>query len=70
MKIVFFGTPDFVIPVADSLLSAISHKLMAVVTNPDRPVGRKQILTPSPIKQWTTDHQIPVLTPEKLDSSF
>lgn len=77
MKIIFFGTPDFVIPIAQSLLNIKGFQLAAAVTNPDRPVGRhayrqagNQILTPSPIKSWATQHHIPVLTPNILDDGF
>lgn len=70
MNIVFFGTPDFVLPVAQSLLYTENFKLCAVVTNPERPVGRTQTLTPSPVKEWSIDHNIPVLTPENLDENF
>jgi len=68
MKVVFFGTPDFVLPIPQALLEA-GFSVVAVVTNPDRPVGRKQILTPSPVKKWAFKHQIPTLTPEKLDTN-
>ncbi|MFZ5366589.1 MAG: methionyl-tRNA formyltransferase [Patescibacteria group bacterium] len=69
MKIIFFGTPEFVIPIPQALLEA-GFNLVAVVTNPDRVVGKRQILTPSPTKQWAQKQQIPILTPEKLDSQF
>ncbi|MBI5465080.1 methionyl-tRNA formyltransferase, partial [Candidatus Gottesmanbacteria bacterium] len=61
LKTIFFGTPEFVIPVAQSLLQAEYCKLCAIVTNPDRPVGREQILTPSPIKSWALKHDIRVI---------
>jgi methionyl-tRNA formyltransferase len=48
MKIVFFGTPHFVLPVLDALLK--HHDVVGVVTTPDVIVGRKKILTPTPIK--------------------
>lgn len=60
MKTIFFGTPEFVISVPEALLKA-DYQLSAVVTTPDKPVGRKQVLTPSPIKQWALEHQIPVI---------
>lgn len=69
MKIVFFGTPEFVIPVLEVIQQ--NFDLVAVVTNPDKPTGRHQELTPSPVKlvaQKMTGAQI--LTPEKLDSDF
>jgi len=61
MKIVFFGTPHFVIPILESLEK--NFKVVGVVTAPDEKSGRKQILTPSPIKNK-------ILTPKKLDSDF
>lgn len=70
MNIVFFGTPDFVIPVCESLRTNSRTNLVSIVTRPDRPVGRKQIPTPSPVKQWAQEHKIPVLTPEILDDNF
>lgn len=60
MKIVFFGTPDYVIPVLDALKNA-NHEIIAVVTQPDKPVGRKQILNPSPVAQWAGKHGIRVI---------
>ena len=70
IKVVFFGTPDFVIPILDSILQVTRLDLVSVVTNPDRPVGRKQILTPTPGKKWAVKHNIPVLTPEIVDDNF
>ncbi|PJE68358.1 methionyl-tRNA formyltransferase [Candidatus Shapirobacteria bacterium CG10_big_fil_rev_8_21_14_0_10_38_8] len=70
IKVVFFGTPDFVIPILDSILQVTRLDLVSVVTNPDRPVGRKQILTPTPVKKWAVKHNIPVLTPEIVDDNF
>lgn len=67
MKIVFFGTPHFVIPVLEVLLKDFT--VIAVVTAPDKKAGRKQLLTPSPIKNFATDdkRQLPVLTPVTFD---
>lgn len=65
LRIVFMGTPDFAVP---SLLALIEEKynVVAVVTQPDRPKGRRQELTPPPVKVVAQDHNIPVLQPEKL----
>lgn len=68
LKIVFFGAPSFVIPVLQVLSE--NFNVIGVVTAPDKKVGRKQILTPSPVKKWALEHQIPVFTPEKLDQKF
>ncbi|MDG9305579.1 methionyl-tRNA formyltransferase, partial [Streptococcus pneumoniae] len=48
-KIVFMGTPDFSVPVLRSVIQA-GYEVIAVVTQPDRPVGRKKVLTPPPVK--------------------
>lgn len=67
-RVVFFGTPEFVIPVVSAL-----HKngwLAGIVTTPDKKVGRKQTLTPSPVKQWALRHKIPVFAPEQLDQNL
>ncbi len=67
MNIVFMGTPDIA---ADSLKALISagHKISAVFTKPDKPVGRKQILTAPPVKVLAEDNNIPVFQPETLKS--
>nr|WP_144920213.1 methionyl-tRNA formyltransferase [Paenibacillus bovis] len=64
-KIVFMGTPDFSVPVLQKIL-ADGYDVIAVVTQPDRPVGRKKVLTPPPVKVEAERHGIPVLQPEKL----
>lgn len=65
MKIVFFGTPAFAEGMLDALVSA-GHEVVCAVTQPDKPVGRKQILTPPPVKTYALSHGIDVLQPEKL----
>ncbi|MCA0453365.1 MAG: methionyl-tRNA formyltransferase [Chloroflexi bacterium] len=62
--IVFMGTPDFSIPILQQLID--NHTVIGVVTQPDRPAGRKQQVQMSPIKQLALQHNIPVLQPEKL----
>ncbi|WP_413380051.1 methionyl-tRNA formyltransferase [Alkalihalobacillus sp. 1P02AB] len=64
MKIVFMGTPDFSVPVLTQL--AEKYEVVAVVTQPDRPVGRKKVLTPPPVKVAAEKLNIPVLQPEKV----
>lgn len=63
-RIVFFGTPDFVIPVLKKLID--NFTVVGVVTAPDTIQGRKKLLTSSPVKQFALQHNIPVLQPEKL----
>lgn len=66
-KIVFMGTPDFSTGVLEMLIE--EHDVIAVVTQPDRPVGRKKVLTPPPVKEVAIKHDIPVYQPEKLNHS-
>ncbi len=68
-KIAFFGTPDIARTFLDELIAAGMTPAL-VVTNPDRPVGREQILTPSSAKVSAIEHGIPVLQPEKIDDAF
>jgi methionyl-tRNA formyltransferase len=64
-KIVFMGTPDFSVAILRELLKG-GFDVIAVVTQPDRPVGRKKILTPPPVKVEAQNHGIPVFQPEKI----
>ena len=64
-RIVFMGTPDFAVPSLRALLQA-GYGVKAVVTQPDRPKGRKRELVPPPVKLAALEHGIPVLQPEKL----
>jgi methionyl-tRNA formyltransferase len=64
-KVIFMGTPDFSVPVLQSLIDE-KYDVIAVVTQPDRPVGRKRILTPPPVKVAAENHGIPVYQPEKI----
>lgn len=63
------GTPSFSVPILQALIEEETIEVAAVVTQPDRKVGRKQILTPSPVKQLAMTYDIPVLQPEKLSNS-
>jgi methionyl-tRNA formyltransferase len=71
MKYVFFGTPRFAAIILDRLIRA-DMPPVALVCNPDRPVGRKKIITPPPTKQLVVDEKLSVqiFQPEKLDTSF
>lgn len=66
-KIIFMGTPDFSTKVLEMLIA--EHDVIAVVTQPDRPVGRKRTLTPPPVKKVAVEHDIAVYQPEKLAQS-
>ncbi|CAM5720166.1 methionyl-tRNA formyltransferase [Niallia circulans] len=67
-NVVFMGTPDFSVPVLQRLLEE-KYEVIAVVTQPDRPVGRKKVLTPPPVKVEALKHDIPVYQPEKIRQS-
>ncbi len=62
------GTPDFSVPILEALIAA-DYEIAAVVTQPDRPVGRKKILTPTPVKEAALKHGLLVLQPEKISGS-
>lgn len=64
-RIVFMGTPDFAVPVLQQILKD-GYEVIAVVTQPDRPKGRKKVLTPPPVKVEAEKHGIPVFQPEKI----
>lgn len=64
-KIVFMGTPDFAVPSLNALIDN-GYNVVAVVTQPDKPVGRKMILTPSPVKKVAQEKGIPVLQYAKI----
>ncbi len=65
MKLVFLGTPDFSVPALKSLLNS-KHEVLAVVTQPDKPVGRSGALCPSPVKKAALEAGVKVLQYEKI----
>jgi methionyl-tRNA formyltransferase len=65
MRIVFFGTPQFAVPTLQSVLDA-GHTVCGVVTQPDRPRGRGQHVTESPVKQLARQRHLPVAQPASL----
>ena len=69
IKFVFFGTPSIVLPALSALKDA-GIVPAVVVTQPDRPAGRKLALTPPPVKEWATKEGIEVLQPEKITSEW
>lgn len=66
LKIIFFGTPDLSVPFLEALTNEPGFEVAAVVTQPDRPVGRKHELTASPVKELAVAKGISVLQPETL----
>lgn len=65
MKIVFMGTPDYAVKTLEALISS-EHEVAAVFAQPDKPVGRKQILTPPAVKVCALEHNIPVFQPNSV----
>ena len=64
-RIVFLGTPEFAVPTLEAIIAA-GYDVPLVVTQPDRPQGRKQELLPSPVKARALRHGIPVYQPERI----
>jgi len=67
MKVVFFGTPEFAVPSLDRLVQS-AHDVVAVLSRPDKPVGRHQVLTPPPVVESARRHGLEVLQPKGLKS--
>ncbi len=65
MNIVFMGTPDFAVPILEQLIKD-GYNVVGVVTQPDKPKGRKQQLTPPPVKVTAESYGIPVFQPTKI----
>lgn len=65
MNIIFMGTPDFAVPALEKLVSS-EHNVMAVFTQPDKPRGRKMVLTPPEVKTCALKHGIKVYQPDTL----
>lgn len=64
MNVIFMGTPDFAVPCLEKLIE--KHNVIAVFSQPDKPVGRKQILTPPAVKKCANEHKIDVFQPNSL----
>ncbi|EFQ57760.1 methionyl-tRNA formyltransferase [Streptococcus downei] len=68
-KIIFMGTPAFAATVLEGLISSSDYNILAVVTQPDRAVGRKKEIRMTPVKELAIGHDLPVYQPEKLAGS-
>ena len=66
MNIVFFGTSGFAVPALEKLLAS-THRVMAAVTQPDRPAGRGQQMTPSPVKEVAVSKDVHLYQPENCN---
>ena len=65
MELIFLGTPSFAVPTLKKILEA-GHRVLTVVTQPDRPKGRGQMLSPSPVKEAALAAGLPVFQPERI----
>ncbi len=69
MRILFFGSAAIGFQTLETLLASSQDELVGVVTQPDRPAGRKKKLTPCPVKTFAQERGIPVFSPEKVGAS-
>lgn len=67
IRVFFLGTPEFAVPSLQGLKEDPAVELLGLITQPDKPVGRKQILTPSPSKIYALENQIPIYQPERIN---
>ncbi|KPK59233.1 MAG: methionyl-tRNA formyltransferase [Gammaproteobacteria bacterium] len=65
MNLVFAGSSDFAVKSLDALIRA-GHRVLAVLTQPDRPAGRRRRMTPTPVKAYARTAGLPVMAPESL----
>ena len=68
LKIVFMGTPNFSVPILEALIE--KYDVIGVVTQPDKEVGRKKILTATPVKECALKHNIPVFQPKRIRKEY
>lgn len=68
-KIIFMGTPAFAATVLEGLLAEGQYEILAVVTQPDRAVGRKRQIQMTPVKELALAHNLAVFQPEKISGS-
>ncbi len=70
MRIVFLGTAEFACPALEQLIAHAGIEVLALITQPDKPVGRKQIITPPATKVIAAKHRIKVYQPEKISQDL
>ena len=68
LRIVFMGTPNFSVPILEALIE--KYEVIGVVTQPDKEVGRKRILTPSPVKECALKHNLKIFQPKKIRKEY
>lgn len=70
IKTIFVGTPDFGAPSLRALVESNVFELVSVITQPDKKIGRKQVVTPPAIKVEAQKYNIPVMQPEKINTAY
>jgi len=68
MRIVFIGTTAFAVPILEAL--CLKYDLVLVITQPDRPAGRKQELRPSPVKEFALAKKLPIFQPNNIRKEY
>lgn len=68
LKIIFMGTPNFSVPILEALHK--KYEVVAVVTQPDKEVGRHRVLTMTPVKKYAVEHDLPVYQPEFIKDAY
>lgn len=68
IRTIFIGTPDFGVPALEALIASVDFEVIAAITQPDKKIGREQIISQPPIKVCAIKHQIPVFQPEKINN--
>lgn len=70
VRVCFLGTPEFAATALKSMIEDDHYEIVGVITQPDRPAGRKMVLTPSPVKTLALSNGLRVLTPESVNKDF
>lgn len=68
-KTIFLGTPDFAVPALKALIAASDFEVVLVISQKDKKKGRKQIVTPPPVKEKAEKYNIPVIQPKKIEQA-
>lgn len=66
IRTIFMGTPEFSLPGLTSLNAAPNFEIVGIFTQPDKPFGRNQILTPPPVKEFALKHNFKIFQPQKI----
>ena len=66
IRTIFMGTPEFSLPGLASLSAAPNFEIVGIFTQPDKPFGRKQVLTPPPVKEFALKHDLKIFQPQKI----